>query len=346
MILAAALLALLAVLLAWPVPLAVARSAWPDRAPGTALLLWQAIALGGVLSLLGSLLVAGLAPYGDHLVAALRTLGDDVARGVLPTGTTYASMLALAAGVLLGAHLIANLVFTIVRTERQRARHRSLLLLLSAPMPETPRTRLLDAAAPIAYCLPGTARSLTVLSAGLLDLLSPQEVQGVVEHERAHLRQHGRPGRGHRLAEHLDLAGGGQHQPEQHPDRRGLAGTVRPEEAVDVALGDLEVDRVHGSQLAVALGQRARPDHRPVAHGCACRSAAAAVRVSGVTVPASRNPPPRPGSRVSSTVIGPIGARVPAAVWVVPALRSSCSRSGRATEPRRGKTIMVVGPRP
>lgn len=190
MILAAALLALLAVLLAWPVPLAVARSAWPDRAPGTALLLWQAIALGGVLSLLGSLLVAGLAPYGDHLVAALRTLGSDIAAGVLPPGTTYASMLALAAGVLLGAHLVVNLVFTIVRTERQRARHRSLLLLLSAPMPETPRTRLLDAAAPIAYCLPGTARSLTVLSAGLLDLLSPQEVQGVVEHERAHLQQH------------------------------------------------------------------------------------------------------------------------------------------------------------
>lgn len=190
MILAATLLAVLAILLAWPVPLAVARSTWPDRAPGTALLLWQAIALGGVLSLLGSLLSAGLAPYGDHLVAGLRTLSVDVAGGVLPPGTTYPSGLALAAAVLLGAHLVLNLVLTVVRTERQRARHRSLLLLLSAPMPETPRTRVLDAAAPIAYCLPGTARSLTVLSAGLLTLLSEQEVLGVVEHERAHLRQH------------------------------------------------------------------------------------------------------------------------------------------------------------
>jgi Zn-dependent protease with chaperone function len=190
MILAAALLAVLAILLAWPVPLAVARSSWPDRSPGTALLLWQSIALAGVLSLLGSLLIAGLAPYGDHLVAAVRTLVDDVARGELPPRTTYASGLALAAALLLGAHLVANLVLTVVRTERQRARHRSLLLLLSAPMPETPRTRLLDAEAPIAYCLPGTARSLTVLSAGLLALLSEQEVRGVVEHERAHLRQH------------------------------------------------------------------------------------------------------------------------------------------------------------
>jgi Zn-dependent protease with chaperone function len=187
---AATLLALLAVLLAWPVPLAVARSRWPDRAPGTALLLWQAIALAGVLSLLGSLLVAGLAPYGDHVVAAFRTLAVDLDRGTLPTGTSYASGLALAAAVLLGAHLVANLAFTVLRTERQRARHRSLLLLLSAPMPETPRTRLLDAAAPIAYCLPGTTRSLTVLSAGLLTLLDAQEVLGVVEHERAHLRQH------------------------------------------------------------------------------------------------------------------------------------------------------------
>src|SRR6187402_550283 len=190
MILAATVLAVLAVLLAWPVPLAVARSTWPDRAPGTALVLWQAIALAGVLSLLGSLLAAGLAPYGDHLVAALRAFATDVGERELPPGTTSASALALAAALLLGAHLVANLLATIVRTERQRARHRSLLLLLSAPMPETPRTRLLDAEAPVAYCLPGTARSLTVLSAGLLTLLSEQEVLGVVEHERAHLRQH------------------------------------------------------------------------------------------------------------------------------------------------------------
>jgi Zn-dependent protease with chaperone function len=190
MILAAVLLAVLAVLLAWPVPLALARSRWPDRSPGIALLLWQAIALAGVLSLLGSLLVAGLSPYGPHPVAAIRVLAGELDRGEPPVGTTDASALALAAAVLLGAHLVANLVFTVIRTERQRARHRSLLLLLSAPMPETPRTRLLDATAPIAYCLPGTARSLTVLSAGLLTLLSEQEVQGVVEHERAHLRQH------------------------------------------------------------------------------------------------------------------------------------------------------------
>jgi Zn-dependent protease with chaperone function len=190
MILAATLLAVLAVLLAWPVPLAVARSSWPDRAPGTALLLWQAIALAGVLSLLGSLLSAGLAPYGDHFVAAVRALVADVGAHELPPGITYGSGLALAAALLLGAHLVVNLVFTAVRTQRQRARHRSLLLLLSAPMPEAPGTRLLDAEAPVAYCLPGTPRSLTVLSAGLLTLLSEQEVLGVVEHERAHLRQH------------------------------------------------------------------------------------------------------------------------------------------------------------
>ncbi|WP_375389991.1 M56 family metallopeptidase [uncultured Amnibacterium sp.] len=190
MIVAAVLLAALALLLAWPLPLAVAKASWPDRAPGTALLLWQAIALAGVLSLIGALLVAGLAPYGDHLVAAVRTLAVDVGRGELPPATTFASFLALSSAVLLGAHLVANLVLTVVRTERQRARHRSLLLMLSAPMPETPRTRVLDAAAPIAYCLPGTARNLTVLSAGLLSLLDEREVQGVVEHERAHLRQH------------------------------------------------------------------------------------------------------------------------------------------------------------
>ena len=50
-------------------------------------------------------------------------------------------------------------------------------------------------------------------------------------------RQHRTPGRRHRLAQHLGLARRRQHQPEQHPHRRGLARAVGAEEAVDVALG-------------------------------------------------------------------------------------------------------------
>ena len=41
-------LAVLAALLAWPVPAALARAGWPRRDPLTALLCWQAVGLAGL----------------------------------------------------------------------------------------------------------------------------------------------------------------------------------------------------------------------------------------------------------------------------------------------------------
>ena len=190
MLVASAVLAVLAVALAWPVPLALVRAAWPDASPGLALVVWQSIALAGVLSLLGALLTAGLAPFGPHLLAAGAAFARDTLSGRLPPGTTVPALFGVSAAVLLGAHLAGNLAFTAVRVQRQRQRHLDLVLLLSTPLPDLPRTRLLDSPAPVAYCLPGTARSVTVLSAGLLDLLSPQEVDAVAGHERAHVAQH------------------------------------------------------------------------------------------------------------------------------------------------------------
>ena len=65
--------------------------------------------------------------------------------------------------------------------------------------------------------------------------------------QRADLRQHlARPARGIGRPEHLHLARRGQHQAEQHPHRRGLARAVGAEEAVDVALADVEVEAVDG----------------------------------------------------------------------------------------------------
>jgi Zn-dependent protease with chaperone function len=187
---ASALLAALAVALAWPVPLALVHARWPDASPGLALVVWQAIALAGVLSLLGALLTAGLAPFGPHLLAAGAAFAHDTVAGRLPPGTTVPALFGVSAAVLLGAHLAGNLAFTAVRAQRQRQRHLDLVLLLSTPLPDVPRTRLIDSPAPVAYCLPGTAKSVTVLSAGLLELLSPQEVDAVAGHERAHVAQH------------------------------------------------------------------------------------------------------------------------------------------------------------
>ena len=183
MTLASAALAILALLLAWPVPLLLGRAAWPARSPVTALILWQAIALAGGLSMLGALVAFGLAPYGSDLISAAVAFASCVE----PGGTWH--LLALGAAALLAAHLVLNLVVTIARSEGQRRRHSHLVELLTEPMADEPNARIIDTPAPVAYCLPGALSSVTVFSAGLIELLEPDELRAVVEHERAHVAQ-------------------------------------------------------------------------------------------------------------------------------------------------------------
>jgi hypothetical protein len=150
--------------------------------------LWQSIALAGGISMIGSLLLAGLQPFGDDLVSRLQGAAAVLFTGPLPAHATLFNAFLLSAAVLLTAHLLLNLALTSVRSRNQRHRHMELLRLLSSPMPDAPSTRVIDHPAPAAYCLPG-ARSVTVLSEGMIDLLSPPQLDAVVAHERAHLRQ-------------------------------------------------------------------------------------------------------------------------------------------------------------
>lgn len=185
---AAVFLGALAVALAWPVPLLLARAKWPSAAPVLAVALWQSIALAGGISMIGSLLVAGLQPFGDDLRSRIAGAAACVFQGPLPPDATLLNAFLLSAAVLLTAHLLLNLALTSVRSRNQRHRHMELLRLLSSPLPDAPSTRVIDHPAPAAYCLPG-ARSVTVLSEGMIALLSPAQLDAVVAHERAHLRQ-------------------------------------------------------------------------------------------------------------------------------------------------------------
>jgi Zn-dependent protease with chaperone function len=182
-------LAALALALAWPVPILLARASWPSRAPGTALFAWQAIALAGGLSMIGALLSYGLQPFGSSLVTGLWMAPHYLGSGTLPDGADFSQMFALSGAILLGIHLLLTLGLTFARAERSRRRHRQLVALLSSPMPERPGTRLLDYEAPVAYCLPGTTKSITVLSAGLMTLLDEEQLRAVILHESAHATQ-------------------------------------------------------------------------------------------------------------------------------------------------------------
>ncbi|WOF23335.1 M56 family metallopeptidase [Microbacterium betulae] len=161
----AVVLGLVAVALAWPVPVVLSRAAWPMRTPVLALLLWQAIGLGGGLSMIVGLALGGLAVAPAHHLGAL-----------IPAFA-------------FAAYLLAHLAVTVVQVVRQRRRHLSLLDMLTSPHPTRARTRVLDDAVPVAYCLPRGAGSVTVLSQGLLDRLDADELVAVIAHERAHVEQ-------------------------------------------------------------------------------------------------------------------------------------------------------------
>jgi len=182
----AASLAVLAALLAWPVPALLGRAGWPGRDPLVALVCWQAIGLAGGLSMMGALLVHGLAPWGHSLPQAVgAVLTSSPARQAV--GGDHWMALTLA-GVL-ASELLGVLALSWFRTARTRRRHRALLELVVQPAADLPDTRLLDHPAPVAFCIPG-ARPLLVLSSGMVAELDDAQLAAVVAHERAHLREH------------------------------------------------------------------------------------------------------------------------------------------------------------
>lgn len=182
-------LAVLAIVLAWPVPILLSRAQWPARSPFTAMLLWQAIALAGGLSMIGAMLVYGLEPAGDNLLAGLTSLAGMVLNNAPTTELGFWHIFALSTAALLTAHLVFTLLLTYYKIQRQRQRHRELLALLASPSADGPKTMVLNVDSPVAYCLPGGARSVTVLSDGLMAALEPAELRAVLIHENAHLSQ-------------------------------------------------------------------------------------------------------------------------------------------------------------
>ncbi|GAB3286294.1 M56 family metallopeptidase [Sinomonas notoginsengisoli] len=189
MLITSYLLALLALLLAWPVPVALSRAHWPARSPFTAMVLWQSIALAGGLSMIGAMLVYGLSPLGDSLVGAIRRALTIVLGNASAGELRFWHLFALSAAALLSTHLVFTLLLTYARVVRQRRRHRELLALLSSPSGALEHTWVISHPAPVAYCLPGGSRSVTVLSDGLMETLAPEELDAVVSHEKAHLTQ-------------------------------------------------------------------------------------------------------------------------------------------------------------
>lgn len=182
--------AVLALLLAGPVPALLARATWPHRSPRAALVLWQAVALAAVLSAFSSgLAIASqlLVPGPDGRPTTAPTAEID-ALG-LPLWILYVTVLAIT--LVIGARLLWATSLVAIKTRRRRARHRDLVDILDSRSGEAhvhgSDVRVLESHDPIAYCLPGL-RQRVVLSEGTLSNLDPDALAAILSHERSHLR--------------------------------------------------------------------------------------------------------------------------------------------------------------
>ena len=182
-----------------PVSARLARAQWTRRAPRPALVLWQAVCLAAGFSVVSGLVLLAVQPLGTSiLLAAWHWFG------ALFTGELAEPWWRIACGAAAAAvtvTLLTVLARTAVQTARRRRAHRLVLDLLTTPgervtteriragrgSSRAPEVRILDHRAAVAYTLPGW-HARVVLSAGLVDLLSEQELAAVIEHERAHLR--------------------------------------------------------------------------------------------------------------------------------------------------------------
>ena len=158
-----AALALLALLLAWPVPQALAGARWVAGAPRLAVGLWQAIGLFGGVSAIAALILLGFAPLGP--------------------AWSLLNLAALVLGALLFSWLTGVLVTSAVRIERDLRRQRAAVDLLTRPEPDG--VRVLEHPEPVAYCVPGPSPRI-VVTAGAIAALPPDELAALLAHERAH----------------------------------------------------------------------------------------------------------------------------------------------------------------
>jgi Zn-dependent protease with chaperone function len=159
----------LALLLAWPVPRLLARVTAVRRGPRAALVLWQSTAVAAVLAALFAAPAA--VPWLVGSAPRLRESWPVLALAAAVTGIVTVRL--LVSGDRVGRNL-----------RSVRRRHRELVDLLATE--GEGHTRVLEHTTPTAYCLPGVRRRV-VLTQGTIDRLSPDELDAVMAHERAHL---------------------------------------------------------------------------------------------------------------------------------------------------------------
>lgn len=181
------ILALFVVATATLAPRHLLRASWVHRSPRWGIWAWQAVSLAVTLAvfLIGLTLALPILPIGPHLTELVRTTHLDVTdHYTTPAGNGLAVSALVFSVALVGR--AASLLFSNLRqSARRRARQLEGLWLIGTPQPGG--FTLVDHHVPLVYCLPGRRRAVVVTRAAM-EVLTPQELDSVLAHERTHLR--------------------------------------------------------------------------------------------------------------------------------------------------------------
>lgn len=172
----------------WGAP-ALAQAQWTARAPRLAIAAWQALALSVLLSIAaaGAALAIGFQHVRGDLAELLNLCEENLRHGYAsPAGSLLATLGVLALGI-----LVARTGWCAFSTWRQDAGERRARVAMVDMVGRTdvvPGVLVLEHPSPYAFCVGGRRRRV-VVTRGLLDSLGHRELDAVLAHEAAHLRQ-------------------------------------------------------------------------------------------------------------------------------------------------------------
>ncbi|MCF1593215.1 M56 family metallopeptidase [Streptomyces muensis] len=169
-------------------PRLLLRSAWPHRAPALAVAVWHGLTVSFTIAV--ALAAYHLAAPTEHLhadlIAVLHSCGLTTATATTAApDPTVADRLAITLPLSVVLLVLGCFVFEVLRGRRTRSRHREVLDMVGRRSPHLCAT-VLEHDRPAAYCLPGH-QPRVVITAGALRLLSPGQLEAVLEHERSHI---------------------------------------------------------------------------------------------------------------------------------------------------------------
>ena len=166
----------------------LAATSWVQQAPRVAIFAWQAMTVSAV----AAAVLAGVTLL-IPLTALAGDLGSIIHACAVSVATSYGSSQFLP-GKLVGALLAGAIPLWLGLTgarvllgswRTRRSLHRSLSLVTETD--SGLGVSVLDSPAPAAFCVPGRGARI-VVTRGALEQLSRDELNGVLEHEAAHLR--------------------------------------------------------------------------------------------------------------------------------------------------------------